>query len=215
MGMVVNFDQRRASENSFSRSGRAAIRAKTPAVRDARSAVPVFKIGFHHSAGMRSRCHHLLTCAAVTPLSTSAAQASRVGQSSMIERNELKSAVIAGSNLGQIVLDCKPAMSCDCGPDRGLNPAMPDDPTASEFKHRFIERVREARAARFTQNQISKLLGIAQDTYKQYETRSFLPYHLLPRFCLLCGISVESLFEAPTAARNAQKPVSRPKRHVA
>src|SRR5689334_18701828 len=81
MGMVLEF--RHARSSIPSRDAKlASLSAVSPAVR-ARS---VESTSFHQRSGMRLRCHHLETCEAVVPVSL--AQSSRVGQSSIIARNE-------------------------------------------------------------------------------------------------------------------------------
>ena len=65
---------------------------------------------------------------------------------------------------------------------------------SSKYHDEFLRRVREARnAVGYTQIEISDLLGIPQDKYKQYETRSMMPHELIPRFCLATRISTEWL----------------------
>jgi transcriptional regulator with XRE-family HTH domain len=67
--------------------------------------------------------------------------------------------------------------------------------STAAFKETFIARVKQARKeARFSQIEIAALLGIAQDTYKMYETRSCLPHYLIPRFCIACRIDVAELY---------------------
>jgi transcriptional regulator with XRE-family HTH domain len=69
------------------------------------------------------------------------------------------------------------------------------EPTVRAYREMFIARVREARTRRqLTQRGLAVLLGIAQDTYKQYETRSLLPHHLVPKFCLACEVDPVWLF---------------------
>jgi hypothetical protein len=64
----------------------------------------------------------------------------------------------------------------------------------TEERALFIQRVRSARVGRFkTQEPICLLLGVPQDTYKQYETRTPLPYRLIPKFIAACQISYEWL----------------------
>jgi DNA-binding XRE family transcriptional regulator len=48
-----------------------------------------------------------------------------------------------------------------------------------------------------TQKRLAALLHIQQDTYKMYETRSYLPPHLVQAFCDICGIDPSELFEIP------------------
>lgn len=86
-------------------------------------------------------------------------------------------------------------MSCDAKPSFEDNPAaMADRMTESEEKAAFIGRVRAAREARFnTQGPMLTILDLPQGTYKQYETRTPLPYRYIPKFCAACGVSIEWL----------------------
>jgi transcriptional regulator with XRE-family HTH domain len=71
---------------------------------------------------------------------------------------------------------------------------MAETETESQYKRGFIGRVREARIARaLKQWQIADALGMAQDKYKQYETRSYLPHHLIGRFCVICRVDPDWL----------------------
>ena len=65
---------------------------------------------------------------------------------------------------------------------------------SSKFHDEFLRRVREAReAVGYTQVEIATGLGIPQDHYKQYETRSFMPHELIPRFCVITRVSTDWL----------------------
>lgn len=58
----------------------------------------------------------------------------------------------------------------------------------------FIRRTQMARFdTDYTQKAIADLLGIEQDLYKTYETRSLIPHYLIPRFCAVCNISIHWL----------------------
>ena len=71
---------------------------------------------------------------------------------------------------------------------------MADSETEAQYKQAFIERVRAARnAAGMKQWQVADALGIPQDRYKQYETRSLLPHHLIGRFCIITRVDPEWL----------------------
>jgi hypothetical protein len=67
------------------------------------------------------------------------------------------------------------------------------DESVRIYRERFRLRVRIARETRYSQTAIAKLLRIKQDKYKQYETRSMLPYEMLEDFCLACGVTIEWL----------------------
>jgi len=149
----------------------------------------------HHSAGILLRCRHFET---VQPDSfmpadaeTSSAIASRDGHRSMIDLNEVNSAM--PSNLGQSVLKSKANVSYDEKIPLGHYPAM-DRMSESEEKAAFIQRVKAAREARFpTQAPILIILGIPQGQYKHYEKRTPLPHRFIPKFCAATGVSVEWL----------------------
>lgn len=66
---------------------------------------------------------------------------------------------------------------------------MADSETEAEYKQRFIKRVKDARIARaLKQWEMADALGMPQDKYKQYETRTYLPNHLIRQFCYVCRI---------------------------
>ena len=72
---------------------------------------------------------------------------------------------------------------------------MKDANAPSVFNASFIERTRFAREeSGLTQQEIATILGIKQDTYKQYETRSPLPHRYVPAFCAATHISEAWLF---------------------
>ncbi len=68
---------------------------------------------------------------------------------------------------------------------------------ASQFVRDFMERTKQARLnARLTQKKMGQALGgMAQDTYKNYETKRMLPREYIPTFCLVCGITADWLFD--------------------
>lgn len=111
-------------------------------------------------------------------------------------------------SLGQFVLNGKPTLSYDLCKGLADNFAMPNDLTASAFKEQFIARTKQAREARYTQQQMAAILEMPQDKYKTYETRSFLPYRHIERFCIACGVTPAWLFsrqEMPTARPTRQQ----------
>lgn len=185
----------RASENSTG-TGRATSAIILSAVRPSSCATLVPRTADHHSSGMRSRCHHFDTAPAEAPAGApprSAAMPSRVGQSSMIDRNEVCSAI--PSLLRQSVLDCKAIVSHDCEQPLRHNVPMAEGIPSSEFQANFIGRVKAAREARYgSQEEICEVLAMKQPTYGKYESRSLMPHSLIPRFLLACGVSYEWLF---------------------
>lgn len=70
------------------------------------------------------------------------------------------------------------------------------------FNDEFCLRTRNAREARgFKQAEMAEVLGLETDTYSKYERRTPLPHRLIPRFCLVCGLSLDDLFGARPVAR--------------
>jgi transcriptional regulator with XRE-family HTH domain len=65
---------------------------------------------------------------------------------------------------------------------------------SANYKAQFLRRTRLARErSGCTQAEIAELLGIKQDKYKQYESRSFLPHRLVPPFCLATHVTIRWL----------------------
>lgn len=72
-----------------------------------------------------------------------------------------------------------------------------------EFTLAFISRTREARtAANLTQDEVARVLGIEQPTYKWYETRTPLPHRYVAPFCTLTRVSSDWLFTGRRPPRN-------------
>src|SRR5687767_3284471 len=65
------------------------------------------------------------------------------------------------------------------------------DSTPKEYRDEFLGRVKAARKAlidpatgkRLSQTKMATLLGLEQDHYKQFESRSMMPLYLLVEFC--------------------------------
>lgn len=169
---------------------RAANIVSFSALRPAAVALSVPSTADHHSAGILFLWPHLVTRGTVAP--TSEAIASREGQSSMMDRND----VICDmpSSIGQSVLNCKAILSLDGDFCLGHTVRMAESETEAEYKQAFRKRVADARIARgLKQWQIAEALGMTQDKYKQYETRSLLPHHLISRFCIICRVAPDWL----------------------
>jgi len=195
---------------------RAERRAKSTAVKPAARARRVPKTADHQGDGMLSRCHHFLTFSAVQLEPTSAAMSAYDGQTAMTSRKSF--GFDMSESLGHFVPNDKNRVSRDCALRREDTAAMSKNPPKSTYKLEFIERVKAARTARgYTQQQISELLGIDQGKYKQYESRSYLPHDLMPRFCIACSVDPAWLITgkgrmtaAPTAPRETPaKPAPR------
>jgi hypothetical protein len=145
--------------------------------------------GAQNSPGMRLRSAHLRTAQMPAPISR--ATASCEGQSAS---SDLGSVAMVPGNLGPFVLNCKANLSYDFGSPFGDPPGMADRMSESEEKAAFIGRTRAARMARFEkQKPMLTILGLDQGTYKQYETRTPLPWRLIPKFCAATGVDIEWL----------------------
>src|SRR6266850_7303235 len=135
MGIVIRFRRRHARASKGSRAANCANRS---AVMPCDSAVLVESTDAHHSAGMRSRCHHLRT--AVTGAPTSDASASVDDHSAMTSRKEDISAM--PESVGQMVLKIKADLSLDPEKGRGQNVHMPKLP---KYLEEIGSRMRETR----------------------------------------------------------------------
>src|SRR5215469_6037053 len=155
MGTVLRFRERRNHAAS-----RAAMRVSTSAVTPERRASELDVTEDHQSAGIESLCHHLDTDAGLAP--TSAAIASRVGQSSIIARKDCNGTMNAphdsrGRSIVQDVLSSnpdRPVKSTAPPPKEGLAtsghnvllfPPMGTEDSDIEFKAAFLARVKETR----------------------------------------------------------------------
>jgi mRNA-degrading endonuclease YafQ of YafQ-DinJ toxin-antitoxin module len=125
------------------------------------------------------------------------------------------------SVLGQSVLKRKDKLALDSEKCLGHHVRMTESETEAQFKRLFTERVKAARIATGKKQwQIAEMLGILQDKYKQYEGRSYLPHHLVGRFCLICSVDPEWLMTGrgqkplrpPHIVESEPEPVSKPRR---
>lgn len=193
-GIVVG-NTERIDHVRDSADSRAANIVSFSAFRLLREATAVLSKKDHHSAGMLSRCHHLETVlpdTAGTAGRKSDAMASLEGQSSITSRNEAIS--VMPRSLGRFVLNCKANLSLDGRKILGHTVRMTELDEEAQYKQEFIARVREARSdLGWKQWQMAEALGMQQDKYKQYETRSYLPHHLIGRFCLVTRVEPEWL----------------------
>jgi len=213
MGVVI-FLERYQFARSSTGALRAANRVKSSAVTPASLTRGAASTEAQYPGGIRSRCHHLR--APDTPALISEAMSSALGHSEMIDRKDVIS--VMPPDLGQTVLNGKVKLSLDCGFQSGQTVLMPNAKARSQFKSEFIARVIAAREARqLTQIQIAKGLGIKQDRYKQYETRSYLPHQFVPTFCLICGVEISWLYSGDRGltgqfAPRGEPVISRPAR---
>ena len=70
--------------------------------------------------------------------------------------------------------------------------------TPTAYEDAFRRRVRAARALYTDEPKtMARALGVREDTYYRYETRTMLPHYLIPRFCELTGITVDYLINGP------------------
>jgi len=66
----------------------------------------------------------------------------------------------------------------------GMARAKPRPTVDSEFKLAFIERIKKRRAELgWTQAEMAQVLGLKQDRYKIYETRTVMPAEMLALYC--------------------------------
>ena len=213
MGIVVRFALRHARASSAACLAAKVVRSS--AVTPFKPATSVPKIADHHSAGTLSRCHHFETVDDPAPIS--ADMASREGQSSIRARKERISTM--DNVIGHSVLKSKAISSLDGKTALGHTVPMAASESETQYKQGFIARTREARISRaLKQWELADALGMPQDKYKQYETRSLLPHHLIGRFCIICRVDPEWLItgrgkmappaptEPPPAPRTLPKP---------
>jgi hypothetical protein len=91
--------------------------------------------------------------------------------------------------LGQSVLKRKDKLALDPEKVLGHNVLMTEPDSKAQYEQEFIARVKAARIATGKKQwQVAELMGMPQDKYKQYETRSLLPHHMIGRFCLLTNV---------------------------
>lgn len=152
----------------------------------------------------------------------SAAIASSEGQRSITDRNVVSFDI--PKLIGPIVLKRKAKSSLDEKKSLGHTVHMAETETEAQFKQEFMQRVAAARTARnLKQWQIAEALGMSQDKYKQYEGRSYLPHHLIGRFCIITRVDPVWLMtgrgEKPLKALGLveadPEPVVKPKRRKA
>ena len=133
---------------------------------------------------------------AETPGSSEASAKRESPHNSMIDLNEAKSDI--DPLIGQSVLDSKDFQSLDRFLPLGQTVPMAKNlkKSLSDYDLKFMARTWAARTAKeFSQAHLAeKLGGLAQDHYKQYETRGPLPYHLIEPFLDLTGVTYEYLF---------------------
>jgi hypothetical protein len=213
-----------ALTSTTSRAANAANKsAVTPAVR----AFSVATTADHHSAGIQSRCHHLVTVPAEAPISepmASLAPCASLGpQSSMTARNEV--IFDMSTLLGQNVLKSKAVPSLDCGRSLGQNVPMVAIDEKESFKQEFIDRVRRARASTGKKQwEIALAMGVEQDEYKHWEAKRLMPHHLIARFCFACQVDPVWLLTGhgrmkgsptPELVREEAAPAAKPRRQRA
>lgn len=202
MGIVI-----RMALHHMRAPSRAARWAKRSDVRPAKEAFSVDKIRVHHSDGILSRFHHLIT--AQFPAPTSEAIASRESQSSMMERNESKSRM--PKSMGPIVPKIKAIMSHDCISAVGHDvPMSQDDENIAESAWRaaFTHRLRAIQGSR-TQEDMADLLGISRDSWNKMVNRgSAVPTRLLPKLAKIGAMSLEWLIEGDRGEKKT--PIRKP-----
>lgn len=212
MGKLLRFperDHRFAPATLRRGADRAANSAIILAVTPAARARLVRKIASHHSDGIQSRCHHFETAVALDPMSD-AIPARDGPHSPMIERNDVIGGAkaprrertvrrdlilsLTDSELGQFGRTHKAMMPAESAAPFSQDGEM-SNLTKRDYKDEFMARVKLARvSAGFSQDQMGEFLGLGRGTFKHFETRSYLPHDLIPRFCLLCRVDPSWLF---------------------
>lgn len=220
MEKVINLAHARAS------SRRAAKFVSNSAETLADRAFSVARIDAHHSDGIQSRCHHLVTMPAEAPISEAiesrAPYASLGPQSSM---TSLKDVIFdMPTSLGQFVPNGNASVSTDNIKLSGHTVLMSDDHeklAETQWREEFRLRIIKARGDR-TQAVMAELLGILTNTYGKYEAesrKSMMPVRLLPRFAKICGVDLLELIEGQRkiqvpAKPRLVKPVDKPKKRA-
>lgn len=89
---------------------------------------------------------------------------------------------------------------------------MPKETASSAYKKQFLARVTALRKAQkresgkeWTAEDMAYALGIEPDTYRKYESRSFMPHELLPRFAMITGVSVEYVLTGSRSVGEARR----------
>jgi DNA-binding XRE family transcriptional regulator len=86
-------------------------------------------------------------------------------------------------------------------------PRKPMPPSA--YEESFRRRVRAARAL-YTEEpkEMARALGVREDTYYRYETRTMLPHYLIERFCQITGVTVDYLIKGPQPGQPSHTGIS-------
>ena len=65
------------------------------------------------------------------------------------------------------------------------------------FDKAFAQRTKALRMAHdgWTQQQMADALNIPLERYKKYENRSPMRHDLIPRFCLIVGVTIDQLYD--------------------
>lgn len=206
MGMVMQFPAGHRGNPPSSAGSLAASAARSSAVKPEACAVSVERIAHHHSAGIELRSPHFLTASGLARMSD--AMAKREGQSPITSLKDL-GVVGIPDLIVQSVLRCKSEMSYDL--ENGLSDTLAmDRKTETEETAEFINRTRTAREAKFeTQKPVYKFLGVEQSHYKHWETKRPMPRRYIPKFCLICEVTMDWLLtgegEGPRVAQIAPK----------
>ena len=159
-------------------------------VMPASRALSVERIEHQRSAGMESRCHHLVTVG--SGVETSDAMASLEGQVAITSRKDRIS--VMTDPIGQSVLKCKDNLALDQNNGLGHSVRMAELDEEQLYKAAFTERVKAARIATgMKQWQIAEAIGVPQDHYKHWEKSRLMPHHLIRRFCLVCRVDPDWL----------------------
>lgn len=85
--------------------------------------------------------------------------------------------------------------------------------TPSAYEEAFRRRVRAARALYTDEpKEMARALGVREDTYYRYETRTMLPHYLIQRFCDITGVTVDYLIKGPQPGQPSHTGIIAPER---
>lgn len=79
--------------------------------------------------------------------------------------------------------------------------------TPTEFKQQFVGRVRQIREnLGWNRADMAEAMGVEEQTWIKYETRTPLPHHLIPKFCRITRVEMWFLFTGEIASKASPRP---------
>jgi len=95
--------------------------------------------------------------------------------------------------------------------DKNGRPKKTLTPTA--YEDAFRRRVRAARGLYTDEpKEMARRLGVREDTYYRYETRTMLPHYLIEKFCEITGVTVDYLIKGPQPGQPSHTGIVAPER---